>query len=216
MARWSNASRLGRIRRKALAEWMVRHPYFAEAAVNRIWSYFLRPRHGRSGGRLPFHESADASGIAGAAGGDFRSHNHDLRHLIRTIVTSRTYQTFGRAQCHESRRSDQLLACAAAALDAEVLLDAICDVTGVPEVFTTAVSECVEDQRASPAGNARDSAARAGSLLFAVPGTIWPANRLTLPERNGKANLAEALHMLAGPAYNEKLDAPQGRSAAAA
>ena len=29
-------------------------------------------------------------------------------------------------------------------------------------------------------------------------------NRLTLPERNGKANLAQALDMLAGPAYNEK------------
>ena len=27
--------------RKALAEWMVRHPYFAEAAVNRMWSYFF-------------------------------------------------------------------------------------------------------------------------------------------------------------------------------
>ena len=36
-------------------------------------------------------------------------------------------------------------------------------------------------------------------------------NRLTLPERNAHANLGEALHMLAGPAYNEKLGAPQGR-----
>src|SRR5690606_9576513 len=27
--------------RKALAEWMVTHPYFAEAAVNRIWSNFF-------------------------------------------------------------------------------------------------------------------------------------------------------------------------------
>jgi hypothetical protein len=36
-------------------------------------------------------------------------------------------------------------------------------------------------------------------------------NRLTLPERSGHANLVEAMHMLAGQAYNEKLAAPQGR-----
>ena len=36
-------------------------------------------------------------------------------------------------------------------------------------------------------------------------------NRLTMPERNGQANLAEAMHMLAGPAYNEKLGNPAGR-----
>ena len=36
-------------------------------------------------------------------------------------------------------------------------------------------------------------------------------NRLTLPERNGQANLVEAMHMLAGPAYNEKLRSPSGR-----
>ena len=27
--------------RKVLADWMVSHPYFAEAAVNRMWSYFF-------------------------------------------------------------------------------------------------------------------------------------------------------------------------------
>jgi hypothetical protein len=27
--------------RKALAAWMTKHPYFAEAAVNRIWGYFF-------------------------------------------------------------------------------------------------------------------------------------------------------------------------------
>src|SRR5207245_2697889 len=36
-------------------------------------------------------------------------------------------------------------------------------------------------------------------------------NRLTLPERSSQANLVEAMHMLAGPAYNEKLSSPSGR-----
>ena len=36
-------------------------------------------------------------------------------------------------------------------------------------------------------------------------------NRLTLPERSGKANLGQALHMLAGSAYQEKVKSPSGR-----
>ena len=36
-------------------------------------------------------------------------------------------------------------------------------------------------------------------------------NRLTLPERDSKPNLTKALSMLAGPVYNTKLDAADGR-----
>ena len=36
-------------------------------------------------------------------------------------------------------------------------------------------------------------------------------NRLTLPERSPAANLGQALDMLAGSVYNEKLSAPEGR-----
>ena len=36
-------------------------------------------------------------------------------------------------------------------------------------------------------------------------------NRLTLPERDSKPNLTKALNMLAGPVYNTKLDAADGR-----
>src|SRR5262245_44958810 len=36
-------------------------------------------------------------------------------------------------------------------------------------------------------------------------------NRLTVPERSAQASLVEAMHMLAGSAYNEKLSAPPGR-----
>src|SRR5262249_12283275 len=36
-------------------------------------------------------------------------------------------------------------------------------------------------------------------------------NRLTVPERSVQANLVEAMHMLAGAAYNEKLSSPTSR-----
>jgi hypothetical protein len=141
---------------------------------------------------------------------DFRTHNHDLRRLMRLIVTSRAYQLSGRPE--ESNRDDRTNYSHAQprSLDAEVLLDAICDVTGVPEVFTTGVSQAKITGQA-PAGT-RAVQLRESDLFYSRFLELYGRpNRLTLPERSGHANLVEAMHMLAGPAYNEKLSAPQGR-----
>ena len=82
--------------RKALAAWMIRHPWFAEAAVNRMWSYFfgrgiVDPVDDFRSTNPPSHPE-----LLARLAEDFRSHGHDLRHLIRTIVSSRTYQLSGR------------------------------------------------------------------------------------------------------------------------
>ncbi len=196
--------------RKALAEWMVHHPYFAEAAVNRMWSYFfgrglVDPVDDFRSTNPPTHPE-----LLARLAQDFRTNNHDLRRLIRLIVTSRTYQLSGRPE--ESNRDDRTNYSHAQprALDAEVLLDAICDVTGVPEVFTTGVAEAKITGQA-PIGT-RAVQLRESDLFYSRFLELYGRpNRLTLPERSGHANLVEAMHMLAGPAYNEKLSAPAGR-----
>src|SRR5260370_41784488 len=81
--------------RKALAEWMVRHPYFAEAAVNRMWSYFfgrglVDPVDDFRSTNSPTHPE-----LLARLAQDFRSNNHDLRRLMRLIVTLLTYQLAG-------------------------------------------------------------------------------------------------------------------------
>ena len=195
--------------RKVLAEWMVHHPYFAEAAVNRMWSYFfgrglVDPVDDFRSTNPPTHPELLAS-----LAQDFRTNGHDLRRLIRLIVTSRTYQLSG--QPEESNRDDRTNYSHAQprALDAEVLLDAISDVTGVPEVFTTAVSEA-KIRGQAPVGT-RAVQLRESDLFYSRFLELYGRpNRLTLPERSGHANLVEAMHMLSGPAYNEKLSAPGG------
>ena len=142
---------------------------------------------------------------------EFRSHNHDLRHIIRTIVTSRTYQLSGRPNATNRGDRTNYSHAQPRALDAEVLLDAICDVTGVPEVFTTGVSDASKMNAQAPPGT-RAIQLRQPDLFFSRFLELYGRpNRLTLPERNGKANLGQALHMLAGSAYQEKVRAPQGR-----
>lgn len=197
--------------RKALADWMVKHPYFAEEAVNRMWSYFfgrgiVDPVDDFRSTNPPTHPE-----LLARLARDFRENHHDLRRLIRLIVTSRAYQLSGVPT--ESNRDDRTNYShfQPRPLDAEVLLDAISDTTGVPEVFTTSVSETAKIKGQAPMGT-RAVQLRESDLYFSRFLELYGRpNRLTLPERSSHANLAEAMHMLAGSEYNEKLSAPGGR-----
>jgi len=197
--------------RNTLADWMVKHPYFAEAAVNRMWSQFfgrgiVDPVDDFRSTNPPTHPE-----LLRKLAADFREHHHDLRHLIRTIVTSRAYQlssvsTDGNQSDHTNYSHSM-----PRPLDAEVLLDAICDVTAVPEVFTVGVPDASKPGGRAPLGT-RAINLRQPDLFYSRFLELYGRpNRLTLPERSGKANLRQALHMLAGPVYNEKLSSPQGR-----
>ncbi|HWC00192.1 MAG TPA: DUF1549 domain-containing protein, partial [Bryobacteraceae bacterium] len=197
--------------RKALADWMVRNPYFAEAAVNRMWSYFfgrgfVDPVDDFRSTNPPTHPE-----LLARLAEDFRAHRHDLRWLMRQIVTSRTYQTSGRALAANRDDRTNYSHAQPRPLDAEMLLDAVCDVTGVPEVFTTAVSGTAKPTGQAPPGT-RAIQLREPDLYYSRFLELYGRpNRLTVPERSSKANLGEAMHMLAGPAYNEKLSSPESR-----
>ena len=197
--------------RKVLADWMVSHPYFAEAAANRMWSYMfgrglVDPVDDFRSTNPPTHPE-----LLDRLASEFRRHKYDLRYLIRTIAVSRTYQSSGRPV--DANREDHTNYSHASprALDAEVMLDAISAVTGIPEIFTTGISDAAKDSGQAPAGT-RAITVRQPDLYYSRFLDIYGRpNRLTLPERSGKANLNEALHMLAGAAYQEKLAAPGSR-----
>lgn len=197
--------------RKALAEWMVNHPYFAEATVNRMWSYFfgrgiVDPVDDFRSTNPPTHPE-----LLNRLAEEFRAHNHDLRHLIRTIVSSRTYQLSGIPKGNNREDRVNYSHSQPRPVDAEVLLDAISSVTGVAETFTTGVSEAAKASGQAPAGT-RAIALREPDLFYSRFLELYGRpNRLTLPERSSSANLGQALHMLAGNVYNEKLSAPEGR-----
>jgi hypothetical protein len=197
--------------RKELAEWVTHHPYFAEAAVNRMWSYFfgrgiVDPVDDFRSTNPPTHPD-----LLAALAADFRTHGHDLRRLIRQIVTSRTYQLSGRDTAGNRDDRTNYSHSQPRPLDAEILLDAICDVTGVPEVFTTGVPEQAKITGQAPLGT-RAVQLREPDLYYSRFLELYGRpNRLTVPERSGHANLTEAMHMLAGPAYNEKLSSRDGR-----
>jgi hypothetical protein len=198
--------------RKELARWMTSHPYFAEAAVNRIWGHFFArgivdPVDDFRSTNPPSHPE-----LLAALAADFKSHGYDLRHLMKTIVSSRTYQLSHRP--NETNRDDvtNYSRSLSRGLEAEVLLDAVADVTGIPETFSTAVTEGSSVGQA-PAGTRAVQLRDPDTFFSRFLELYGRSNRGAVPERNTKPNLGQALHVLAGSTYVERLSSPNSRLA---
>jgi len=198
--------------RKELARWMTSHPYFSEAAVNRIWGYFFARGIVDPVDDFRSTNPPTNPALLNALATGFRTHGYDLRHLMRTIVNSRTYQLSQRS--NETNRDDvtNYSRSLPRGLDAEVLLDAVVDVTGIPETFSTAVSEGSAVGQA-PAGTRAIQLRDPDTFFSRFLELYGRSNRGAIPERNIKPNLGQALHVLAGASYAERLSAPKGRLA---
>jgi uncharacterized protein DUF1549/uncharacterized protein DUF1553/Big-like domain-containing protein len=187
--------------RMELAKWMTSHSFFAEAAVNRMWGYFfgrgiVDPVDDFRSTNPPTHPE-----LLKALADDFVSHKYDLKHLVRTIARSRTYQLASAP--NETNKGDLLNYSHALprAIDAEVLLDAISTVSGVPEVFFRATGAGGKDPAGTRAICIKDTDSYPSRFLD----MHGRPDRMMVPQRDGKANLSQALHMLAGVTYTEKI-----------
>ncbi len=129
--------------RTALAAWLTQpdNPSFARAGVNRVWAWLM--------GRGIIHQPDDIRPdnqpvnpeLLAALERELVSSGYDLRHIYRLVLNSRTYQQSSLAgdarpdaeiyfACYPVRR-----------LDAEVLIDALCQVFGGGETYTSAIPE---------------------------------------------------------------------------
>ena len=124
-------------RRLTLAEWMTdsKNPYFARNFVNRIWASLL----GR--GLVEPVDDVRATNppsnpeLLDALAKYAIEKKYDVREVVRVICASRVYQTS--SEPNETNEKDELNFSRALFKrpDAEVLLDMISQVTGVPEKY---------------------------------------------------------------------------------
>lgn len=84
--------------RHLLAAWLTAadNPWFARASVNRLWAHFfgtgfVNPLDDLDAQNLPSHPE-----LLARLTHEFRVSGHDLKHLIRCICTSKTYQRSSR------------------------------------------------------------------------------------------------------------------------
>lgn len=207
----ASASRMDQ--RLELARWMTDHPDFARATVNRYWGHFFGRGLVEPVDDFRLGNPATHPRLLNRLAEDFREHGYDLKHLIRRIVLSRTYQLSSRT--HPGNRDDRINYSHALprALEAEVLLDAISTATGVPEDFVPPGGEIYAYETASPGTRAINLKFPASyrSRFLDIYGR---PQRDSVGGRDNKANLSQALHILVGGTYNRKLGRPGGRLAA--
>lgn len=127
-------------RREALADWVTskHNPFFARSTANRVWSYFF----GR--GIIDPVDDIRASNppsnpaLLEALTKDFVASGFDLRHLMKTITNSRTYQAGIETNEWNEMDRDNFSHAVPRRLSAEQLMDALTLATGVrprlPEV----------------------------------------------------------------------------------
>jgi hypothetical protein len=193
----------GKDRRESLAAWMTsaENPFVPKSLVNRIWYHLM----GR-GIVDPVDDFRDSNPSANdelldALARDFTAKGFDVKHLIRTIMNSRTYQLS--AMTNDFNKDDnKYFSHAVTRLHtAETLFDALCFVTDVPEKFP------------GHALGTRAVQLPDGETNHPFLKTFGqPARELACEcERESDSNLAQALQLINGPAVNDRLRNPNNR-----
>ena len=197
--------------RVQLGKWITStsNSYFSKVAVNRIWAHFFGKGITNPVDDFRATNPATHPGLLEALAQSFQENSYDLKYLMRLILQSRTYQVS--SDWNETNRSDELnyTRSLPRRLDAEVLLDAISRVTGVEEKFTIH-DYIVSNSLELPGTQAIDLIPElTPSHFLEVYGR--PPLRETIPIRDRQANLRQALHMLVGSTFTEKISSEGGR-----
>lgn len=188
-------------RREVLADWMTSadNPFLARAITNRIWSHYLGRGIIEPIDDLRVTNPATNEPLLAALSSHLVKSGFNLKALTKVILQSKVYQLGAQVQGNASDEQNFSHALARP-MPAEVLLDAICQVTGVPEKF-----------------NGWPEGVRAISMwdnrmpsyflkIFGRPGRTSVCEC----ERSGEPSIAQALHMMNAPEINAKIHSRRG------
>lgn len=190
-------------RQLRLAEWLTaeENDFFARSMTNRIWYHLMGK--GIVDPVDDFRDSNPASNdeLLDGLAADFAASGFDLRHLVRTVLNSRTYALSARS--NELNTDDEIYFSHAVTklLPAEVLLDAISNVADVPTAFSN-----------MPA-NSKAISIPDGQMDHPFLKTFGrPARELACEcERESDSNLSQALQLIGGATVHDKLRSDGGR-----
>lgn len=129
--------------RVVFADWLIaaKNPWFARNIVNRIWAWLL--------GRGIIHEPDDIRPDNPAVHPQLLAYlekelvknNYDLRHIYRLILNSYTYQQSSIPRSDHPDAEALFAYYPVRRLDAEVLVDALCWISGIGESYSSAIPE---------------------------------------------------------------------------
>lgn len=192
--------------RAVFADWLTapQNPWFARAMANRVWSWLF--------GRGIVQEADDLRPDNPPANPALLSHlearfiavHYDTRQLMREILNSSTYQLSSVPRGDRAAAEANFACYTLRRLDAEVLIDAINQITGTTESYSSAIPEpftfVPEDQRAIALPD--------GSITSSFLDTFGRPSRDTglESERGNGITAAQRLHLLNSSHIQRKLE----------
>ena len=195
-----------------LAHWVAEpsNPYFARTQANRIWAWLMGK--GIVDPEDDFRQSnPPVNGpLLDALAKDLADHRFDQKHLIRTIMNSRTYQLSATPTLGNRDDETNFSHTIVRSLPAEALLDAISQVTGVPATFDGYPDGTRAAQIPSLPSLRRKETLESGMKFLRQFGK--PERLLACScERSDNTTLAQALQMITGPLFNRAVSEPDNR-----
>lgn len=186
----------GKDPREVFADWLIAkdNPWFARHIVNRVWYWLL--------GRGIVHEPDDIRPdnpaqnieLLNWLASELIQADYDLKHIYRTILNSQTYQLSCIPKGDGEKAAENFACYSLRRLEAEVLIDAICQITGTTEWYESMIPEpftfIPEKERSIrlPDGSITSSVLE----MFGRP----PRDTGFESERNNHYNAAQALHLI--------------------
>ncbi len=175
-------------RRQFLADWLgdPANPFFAKAVANRMWTHFFSRGIVNPEDDMRVTNPPSNPELLDALAKDFIDHKYSMKHLIRTICTSRTYQLSSIPNDLNKHDKQNYARYYPKRMQAEVMHDAIVQVTGSPTGFG-----------GLPAGTRAIQLPDESSATYFLTVFGKPQRESACEcERVGQANLAQSLHLL--------------------
>jgi hypothetical protein len=190
-------------RRAALADWLVspQNPWFARNLANRIWAHFagrgvVEPLDDVRATNPPTNPE-----LLDALARYLVERHFDVRELIRAIAASQVYQLSSQPNETNERDEQNFSRALFKPLAAEVLLDAVCQATGVGEKFPGV-----------PSGYRAIQLWDSGVQHYFLRLFGRPVRQTACEcERNVEPSVAQVLHFLNSPEIEAKLNHEAGR-----
>ena len=190
-------------RRLILADWMTSpsNPWFSKNVVNRTWAHFLGRGIVEPVDDVRMTNPPSNPALLDALAIHFAEEQFDFHRLVKTIVMSATYQRTPDVNKTNERDEQNYSRYLFKQMEAEVLLDAISQVTGLPEKFegVPAGSRAIELWDSS-----------VPNYFLKVFGRPVRATACEC-ERVSEPTISQVLHVINSPAIQKKLSHQDGR-----
>ena len=196
--------------REVFADWLITptNPWFTRSIVNRSWYWML--------GRGVVHEPDDIRPDNPAVNPklltllerEMVAADYDMKGLFREILNSKTYQLSSLPADDHPDGEANFAYYKLRRLEAEVLIDALCQITGTTEEYSSAIPEPFT----FIPGHRRTMSLADGSItstfleMFGRP----PRDTGVESERNNKTSPAQRLHMLNSSHIQRKIEQSEG------